>query len=194
LSAVTKPAEVLVWHDLLSDEKFSAILFEVDEGISGSERERGCSRCCGPLHRADYPRKARGVAEAVARRFERRFSFCCGRCRKRHTPPSVRFLGRRVYVALAVLVGALIALAVTLAESGRVTGARARTVARWLRFFQQELQVTRFWSRAQGLFSPPLGARGMPATLVERFASADASERLLGFLKFVTPITVSGWR
>lgn len=183
-----------MWHELLSDEKFSAILFEVDEGLSGNERERGCSRCFGPLHRADYPRKARGLAEAVLGRFERRFSFCCGRCRKRHTPPSVRFLGRRVYAAVAVLVGALIALAVTLSQAVRVTGARARTVARWLGFFQGELLVTRFWDAARGSLSPPPAARGMPATLVERFAFADCRERLLAFLKFVTPITVSGWR
>ena len=183
-----------MWHELLSDDKFSAILFEVDEGLSDSERQRGCSRCSGPLHRADYPRKARGLAEAVLGRFERRFSFCCARCRKRHTPPSVRFLGRRVYVGVAMLVGALIALAVTLAEAVRVTGARGRTVARWIGFFQRELQGTRFWCAAQGSFSPPPDARGMPATLVERFAFADPSERLLGFLKFVTPITVSGWR
>jgi len=183
-----------VWHELLSDEKFSAILFEVDEGLSGGERERGCSRCSGPLHRADYPRKARGLAEAVVGRFERRFSFCCGRCRKRQTPPSVRFLGRRVYAAVAVLVGALIALAVALAEAARFTGARARTVARWLGFFQRELQATRFWGAARGAFSPPPPALGMPATLVEHFAFAAPRDRLLGVLKFMTPITVSGWR
>ncbi len=183
-----------MWHELLSDEKFSAILFEVDEGLSGGERERGCSRCSGPLHRADYPRKARGLADAVMARFERRFSFCCGRCRKRQTPPSVRFLGRRVYVAVAVLVGALIALAVALTEAARATGARLRTVARWLRFFQAELPASRFWCAAQGAFSPPPAALGMPASLVERFAFDAPCAQLLGVLKFVTPITVSGWR
>ena len=40
----------------------------------------------------------------------KRFSFCCDQegCRRRHTPPSVRFLGRRVYGGLvAVLIPAL---------------------------------------------------------------------------------------
>ena len=191
---MTKPTEVPVWHELLSDEKFSVILFEVDEGISSGERERGCSRCSGRLHRADYPRKARGLADAVMARFDRRFSFCCARCRKRQTPPSVRFLGRRVYAAVAVLIGALIALAAALAEAARVTGARVRTLARWLGFFQGELLASRFWHSAQGAFSPPPAALGMPASLLERFAFDDPRERLLGVLKFVTPITVSGWR
>jgi len=128
-----------VWHEPLSDEKFSAIRFEVDEGLSSGERERGCSRCSGRLHRADYPRKVRGLTYAVTALFDRRFSFCRARCRKRQTPPSARFLGRRVYTAVAVLIGALIALAITLAEAARATGARVRTVAHWLEFFQGEL-------------------------------------------------------
>jgi hypothetical protein len=32
-----------------------------------------------------------------------RLSFCCAECRKRTTSMSVRFLGRRVYLALAVV-------------------------------------------------------------------------------------------
>ena len=38
-----------------------------------------------------------------------RFSFCCSRdgCRKRKTPPSLRFLGRKVYVAAMVVLIAI---------------------------------------------------------------------------------------
>ena len=32
-----------------------------------------------------------------------RFSFCCSHCHKRRTSPSVRFFGRRVYLALVLL-------------------------------------------------------------------------------------------
>jgi hypothetical protein len=183
-----------VWHELLSDEKFSAILFTVDDGLSRQERERGCPRCSGPLHRADYPRKARGLGLAVAVLFEQRFSFCCGRCRRRQTPPSVRFLGRRVYAAVAVLTAALIALSATLSAAASAVAARARTVARWRQFFRSDLVRSRFWCAAQGSFAPPPDACGMPATLVARFAYADPPDQLLGVLKFLTPITVSGWR
>ena len=60
------------------------------------------------MHRAFYPRKPRGLFEAEWAE-SRRHSFCCGRegCRKRHTPSSVRFLGRRVYVGVVVVVAAL---------------------------------------------------------------------------------------
>src|SRR5271157_4368665 len=68
----------------------------------------------GPLHRSDYDRKPRGALIAPAgEAFVRRFSLCCGRegCRKRATPPSLRFLGRRVYLGAVVLVASMLAQA-----------------------------------------------------------------------------------
>jgi hypothetical protein len=35
--------------------------------------------------------------------YSSRFSFTCGRCEKRATPASVRFLGRRVYLAVVLM-------------------------------------------------------------------------------------------
>src|SRR3989304_4273818 len=59
----------------------------------------GWRRCGGRLHRAHYPRKPRGGPAELEPGQERRLSFCCARegCRRRTTPPSLRFLGRRVY-------------------------------------------------------------------------------------------------
>lgn len=53
------------------------------------------------MHRADYDRKPRGGPE----HWSERHSFCCDQdgCRRRHTPPSVRFLGRKVYVGFVVV-------------------------------------------------------------------------------------------
>ncbi len=48
------------------------------------------------------PRKPRACPTEVRADFESRFSFCCHRCRRRTTSMSVRFLGRRVYLGLAV--------------------------------------------------------------------------------------------
>src|SRR5207237_232017 len=99
-----------------------------------------CRFCRGPLHRGDYPRKPQGGSIAVAAEvFERRFSLCCGRdgCRHRATPPSVRFLGRRVYVGAAVIAACVIALAVTTARAvRRATGIAPRTAHRWLRWWR----------------------------------------------------------
>ena len=49
----------------------------------------------GPLHQAHYERKPRD-APLIWMEEKSRFSFCCGHCRRRCTPASVRFLGRRV--------------------------------------------------------------------------------------------------
>ena len=65
-----------------------------------------CLVCGGPLHRSDYARKPRGALMAAAgEEFVTRFSLCCGRdgCRKRATPPSLRFLGRRAYLGAVVI-------------------------------------------------------------------------------------------
>jgi len=82
------------------------LLEKIDTEYAVTMCQAGCSRCKGKLHRTDYPRKPRGFAE----HWTKRFSFCCARegCRKRYTPSSVRFLGRRVYVGvIVVLVSAL---------------------------------------------------------------------------------------
>ncbi len=70
---------------------------------------KGCS-CGGRLHSANYPRAPRGGPDHLPEEYRSRFSFCCDRdgCRKRMTPPSVRFLGRKVYLgAVVILVSAM---------------------------------------------------------------------------------------
>ena len=66
----------------------------------------------GPLHRSDYPRKPRG-GPALPAEQERRFSLCCAVCRRRTTPPSVRFLGPKVYYGAVVILAACLAEGVT---------------------------------------------------------------------------------
>ena len=66
-------------------------------------------RCIAATTRASL---VAGGSPQPAEAFGRRFSLCCGRegCRHRATPPSVRFLGRRVYVGAVVIVASAIAL------------------------------------------------------------------------------------
>lgn len=61
----------------------------------------GCPWCEGPLHRSDFDRKlCDGLIVEGGEEFVQRFSLCCGYegCRRRATPPSVRFPGRRFYL------------------------------------------------------------------------------------------------
>lgn len=96
-------------HRLLQQVIFWTGLLSLDQELAEEVRLGGCS-CGGVLHRADFRRKPRGGPPNLPAEYCYRFSFCCNRegCRKRVTPPSVRFLGRKVYLhAVIILVAAL---------------------------------------------------------------------------------------
>jgi hypothetical protein len=82
---------------LLADASLPAVLFEIDRGLAEEARLKGCGACGAVVHVADYPRKVRGSPWRLDETHDRRLSFCCSRpgCRKRLTPPSVRFAARR---------------------------------------------------------------------------------------------------
>ena len=91
-----------MYQNLLDRSTLYPILRNLDEKLAAEARERGCP-CGGQLHRACYPRKPRGAPREVEedKAYRQRLSFCCAKegCRRRTTPPSVLFLGRKVYFA-----------------------------------------------------------------------------------------------
>ena len=98
-----------MYHDLPRSASFRSFLLAVDEDLAEETRKKGCP-CGGRLHCANYPRKPRGAGLELNELQSQRLSFCCDRdgCRKRATPPSVRFLGRKVYLAaIVILVSAM---------------------------------------------------------------------------------------
>ncbi len=175
-----------MWHKLDSEEKFLAGLVAADAQLAEHERQRGCGfdGCDGRLHRADYPRKPRGVPERWESEFSRRISFCCAEreCRRRRTPPSVRFFGRRVYVAMVV-----IACTANWATPQEARVPR-RTVRRWCRYFRQQLVHSTFWQRARARLIPPVAEAELPGSLLERFEGNDTT-RLHHALEFLAPLT-----
>ena len=102
-SLSTKIETTKVCHTLLQSPRFFQLLLQIDTDLATQMHATPCA-CGGVLHRANYPRKPKACPEEVLADFRSRWSFCCNLCRKRSTPMSVRFLGRRVYVALAVVV------------------------------------------------------------------------------------------
>ena len=98
-----------MYHELLFDATFWTFLFRIDQKLAEEVQAEKCPSCGCRLHCANYPRKPRGPRDLPdENRF--RLSFCCARdgCRKRVTPPSVRFLGRKVYLgAVVILVSAM---------------------------------------------------------------------------------------
>jgi hypothetical protein len=109
--------------------------------IGGTSKKSLLPYCGGPLHFSNYQRKPRGGPPELQEVFEIRFSLCCGRegCRRRTTPPSVRFWGRRVYWApVVVLVTALRQgknPAVTLERLKGLCSVWRSTVNRWRDYF-----------------------------------------------------------
>ena len=85
-----------MYHDLPRSASFWSFLLAVDEDLAEKTRKKGCP-CGGRLHCANYLRKPRGTPDQLPEPQRLRLSFCCDRdgCRKRVTPPSVRFLGRK---------------------------------------------------------------------------------------------------
>ncbi len=177
--------------------EFFDVLTTIDEGIVKRVAEGGCPHCGGPLHRGDYPRKPRGrlIAEA-ARAFDSRFSLCCGRdgCRKRATPPSVRFLGRRVYVGAAVIAASAVALHVAAAAAiRRATGIAPRTVRRWLGWWHGPFTKTSVFVAICARMVPVPARRDLPESLLARLRGVAAArvEKLLAILAPLTTTSVA---
>jgi hypothetical protein len=99
-----------LYRELLADARFHNLLLALDRDLAAAARAKGCVRCGGVLHSARFRRKPRGSPAGVDEGYDQRLSFCCATdpCRKRTTPASFRFLGRKVFLgAMVVLVSAL---------------------------------------------------------------------------------------
>ncbi len=102
------------------------------------------------VHHADYPRKPRGGPDTLPAIYKTRFSFCCNRdeCRKRATPPSVRFLGRKIYLGtFVVLIGGMRhgPTPRRVRELATLFGVDSRTIARWEKFWREHFPQSHFW-------------------------------------------------
>jgi hypothetical protein len=157
-------------------------------------RAAGCVVCDGVLHSSLYPRKPRG-GPAELPGYDWRHSFCCAveGCRKRTTPPSVRFLGRKVYLGVVVVLASALRHGATPARLARLRaelGVCRRTVERWRIWWREIFVESRFWRAAKGRFASPVGEATLPQSLLERFGG-DEVERLVHALEFVAPITTA---
>jgi hypothetical protein len=184
-----------VCHAFVTDTNFYQLLTRIDESIAEEVRSRGC-HCGGRLHSARYPRKPRGLRSALDDAYESRLSFCCAQdgCRRRSTPPSVRFLGRKVY--LGVIVVLITALHQGLTDQRRHRLIEALDVApqtlwRWRRWWREQFVATRCWKALAGQFIPPLLTDALPASLLGRLAPGGLSERLVQLLVLISPVTTA---
>lgn len=173
-----------MYDAIAADASFWQSLIKIDLEICCSVKAAGCPWCGGQLDRGDYERKPRGVAVAMQPTFAIRHSLCCRSCRRRVLPPSVRFLGRRVYVGAIMLLATLKVV---------VCGAARQTLARWRSWWTSELPTSTFWLAACAMLMPSVCAARLPGSLLERFekASGSGAEALVATLRFVQPLTSS---
>lgn len=192
------------YHSLARDVTFLRALLDLDYQIARSVQGGRCARCGGSLHWAPYPRVPRGVLpEALIASFSRRWSLCCGAedCRKRVTPPSVCFLGRRQYIAATFLILSMLRYGVAEGEAGEkavrdfhaLVPVDARTLSRWREWWSRQLPATTFWRAAAGRFVPAIVTGAMPASLVTRFLG-DVVASVTNCLRFLSPLTTASCR
>ena len=179
---------------LLGEGKLYEALGRIDVDLAARARSAGCD-CGGVLHCANYPRKPRGGPDNLGAGYAYRSSFCCATdgCRKRVTPPSVRFLGRKVYLAAVVLLVSVMRQGPTptrVARLHELLGVGECTLRRWRKWWQQIFCEGSFWRTARARFMPPVAAATLPLGLWERFAG-DGPDRLRDLLRFISPITTT---
>jgi hypothetical protein len=186
-----------MYHDLPRDASFWSFLFAIDQDLAKESRKKGCP-CGGRLHCADYPRKPRGAHPQLPELQCFRLSFCCDRdgCRKRVTPPSVRFLGRKVYLAAIVVLISAMRQGPNprrLRDLSERFGADDRTIARWQTFWREHFPQTHFWKVARASFITLGTIPSLPYSLVDIFLRRHPpSQGWELLLRFLSPITVAG--
>jgi hypothetical protein len=185
-----------VCHALLGDAKLYVHLLRIDRDLAAAERAGGCPACGGRLDVADYLRKPRGGPAVLPAEYERRFSFCCDACRRRVTPPSVRFFGRRVYLAPVFLLVSAMQGALTarrLARLHDLFGVDRRTVIRWRQWWRESFPMTAFFRAMAGRFIPAMAIARLAGALLARF-SGSTRDRVIAVLRFLSPLSTHSAR
>jgi len=210
-----------MYHDLPRGADWWTFLFQIDQDLAKTARKNGCP-CGGRLHTANYPRKPRGGPDSLPKTYQLRLSFCCDRdgCRKRVTPPSVRFLGRKVYLGAIILIISALRQGPTPRRVRALSqrfGVDPRTIARWQVFWREHVPQTPFWKAARARLEPVVKIVTLPDSLVDAFLRprAPGTGPLLGegdlgitgdpslgsrapctgwerLLRFLAPITITG--
>ena len=181
-----------MYREILRDARFFELLLRIDEQRCREVRAEGCCHCGGPLHSGHFARKPQGGPhpEELPEGYEIRFDLCCGRCRKRTLPESVRFLGRKVYFAVVVAVATVVTRG---ADRGAMRllrqqlGVSWNTIKRWRTWWQQ-LTASSFWQRIRGTLPIDIDLGDLPKSLLDRF-DGNPAERMRRLLELLGPIT-----
>jgi hypothetical protein len=187
----------MICREFLNSGSFWSFLLSIDKDMADRTRQQACA-CGGRLHCANYPRSPRGGPHDLPEEYNNRFSFCCDRdgCRKRVTPPSVRFLGRKVYLGAVVILISAMRQGPTprrVRELSRLFAVDAATIARWQAFWRDHVSRTPYWKVARGRLVPVVEISDLPRSLLEAFLRTDDPyQGWACLLRFLSPITIRG--
>jgi len=178
-----------LYAEIFSKANFPEALLALDRELALEVKQRGCPRCAAVLDVANYARKPRGAPFALQDAQSTRLSLCCRRdgCRLRVTPPSVRFLGRRVYLSVVVLLCGVLRQGPTpwrVDTLRRAVGADRRTLERWRRWWVERIGCSRVFEIGRADFMPPPDATALPRSLLDSFVGT-ASERVVHALSWL---------
>ncbi len=173
-----------IWRD----SRFLEVLLAIDRGLAEQVQVEGCPHCGGILDVSNYPRKTRGVDDKGAAVV--RLSFSCREdgCRKRATPESVRFLGRKVYSGVVVI------LAVFEPALSQALNLCRQTLSRWRSYWADVFSFgSPFWKSRVALFPPGFDAKASPEAVVQFFEgqAQTAEETARTILRFFSPLSRS---
>lgn len=179
-------------HKFLFNSTFHALLIAIDRELAENIRKKGCD-CGGRLHQANYPRSPLGLLPEFRSMYQERFSFCCNLCRRRTTPPSVRFFGRRRYPASLLLLISAFMISPNERRFAKIKHHFGITVSettwkRWRRWWRESFAETNFWKQARGL----VPESKIPIPIVRRMLRAfqgTIDNKMIFLLKFISPIT-----
>jgi hypothetical protein len=180
---------------ILGNPKFFFLLFAFDKELARMAIERRCPMCGEALHVSNFQRKPRGGPAGLPKEQGLRFSLCCSKegCRKRLTPASFRFLGRRVYFgAVLVLVSAMMN-GVTPRRRQKLhdlCGADRRTLQRWRDLWEKEFPKTslgRDILSRQSIY--PRRDESIPRQILRSISEKPLWKALLRFLYDLLPLT-----
>ena len=164
------------------------LIENADQDLANLVHEQPCSHCGGKLHWANYLRSPRGMNTKALR-----FSLCCSKegCRRRQTPESIRFLGRKVYPGMIVVLVSAMNHGPSqkrVAQIRKTLAVSRATLNRWRKWWLSHFVQSAFWKAARARFMPIISESAMPASLCERFGT-DHLPGMLSLLKFLGPIT-----
>jgi hypothetical protein len=184
---------------LFDGATFYHVLERIDAELAETTRQGRCRACEGVLHKAYYPRKPRGGPADLPASYGKRASYCCAvdGCRTRATPPSVRFLGRRVYLRGVVVLASALQHGVSAFRAKRLKelfGVSRQTLERWRTWWLEAFPASRFWQELRGRFMPAIDETTLPRSLVERFEHRHAEDHaVVGVLALLQPISTRPW-